>query len=120
MTPLRKAQHARLADIPDEIWKMNRTESIAHLTGIPWRIVHEFRRDKKRPRTAHLPRSGRPGLYDWSLFNPSLTDAENASIIGCTALTAKYHRLKKLKLKKKRGPKRKRPHPSPPQPDSFV
>lgn len=107
MTPLRKAQHDKLANIPDEIWKMNRTESIAHLTGIPWRIVHEFRRDKKRPRTAHLPRSGRPVAYDWSLFDPSLTDAANASVIGCTVLTAKYHRLRKLKLKKKRGPKRK-------------
>jgi hypothetical protein len=116
MTPLRKSQHSRLAAIPDELWRLNRTESIAHLTGISWRIVHEFRRDNKKPKPLHLPRSGRPGVYDWTLFDPSLTDAENAAVIGCTALTAKYHRLKKLKIKKKRGPNRRRTLPLEPEP----
>lgn len=117
MTPLRKSQHEKLASIPHDIWRVNRTESIAHLTGIPWRIVHEFRRDNKLPRPSQLPRSGRPRLFDWSAYDPALTDEENAAVIGCTALTAKWYRLKKLKVKKRRRGRRARRNL---EPEPFV
>lgn len=96
-----------LSKIPFATWVTDRTEDIAKAHGIPFRTVHDYRIQNLLPKQPRRPGGGRPPKWDWSRFDPSLSDSDNAARIGCSQDAAQWFRQKKLRITLKRGRKPK-------------
>jgi len=82
--------------ITDNQWRKLTPAEIARIAGTNLSNVHHFRRTHRKPKGPRSPGSGRPGRHDLSLIDWSLSYAENARRVGCTAsYIAQLHKNQK-------------------------
>jgi DNA-binding CsgD family transcriptional regulator len=100
----KQEQHAALRRVPLRDWQTLRSADIAERLGMSVRVVHAFRLDNGLPRQPRKPGSGRPPKHDWSMFDPALSDLENALQLGATLPAVRWHRRHKINKNKNPRP----------------
>lgn len=71
--------------ITDNQWRKLTPAEIAQRCNTTLANVHRFRRKQGKPKGPRSPGSGRPSTHDLTKIDWTLSYAENARRVGCTA-----------------------------------